>query len=214
MHLRHVVLIMSNAKRIRGSSLAGGRQAGFSLIEVLISMMIVAIGLLGLAGLQARAMNAEFESYQRSQAVMLANDMVERIRMSRTSYGTFKNVSTAATGAGYLGSAGADSYTVNCASPDAADVALCEWDSLLKGSAETTGGSKIGAMIGARGCITYDVASELAGIADSGVFTISVVWQGTQDTVASTGNLCATGLYGNEARRRVISQSIRLARLS
>lgn len=214
MRLQHRVLIMRSVKRTSGPRPACREQGGFSLIEVLISMMIVAIGLLGLAGLQARAMNAEFESYQRSQAVLLANDMVERIRMSRTSYGTFKNVSTAATGAGYLGTVGADSYTVNCGSTDAADVALCEWDSLLKGTAETTAGARVGAMIGARGCITYDVSSELAGIADSGVFTISVVWQGTQDTVASTGNLCATGLYGNEARRRVISQSIRLARLS
>jgi type IV pilus assembly protein PilV len=189
-------------------------QAGFSLIEVLISMMIVAIGLLGLAGLQARAMNAEFESYQRSQAVLLANDMVERMRMSRTSYGKFKNVSTATTGSGYLGTAGANSYTVDCASTDAGDVALCEWDSLLTGTAETTGGSKVGAMIGARGCITYDSTSEIAGVADSGVFAVTVVWQGTQDTVASTSNLCATGLYGGEARRRVVTMSIRLARLS
>lgn len=189
-------------------------QAGFSLIEVLISMMIVAIGLLGLAGLQARAMNAEFESYQRGQAVLLANDMVERMRMSRTSYGKFKNVSSATTGGGYVGTAGADSYTVNCASTDAGDVALCEWDSLLSGTAETTGGSKVGAMIGARGCVTYDSATELAGIVDSGVFTVTVVWQGTQDTVASTSNLCATGLYGGEARRRVVTMSIRLARLS
>ncbi len=184
------------------------------MIEVLISIVIVAIGLLGLAGLQARAINAEFESYQRGQAILLANDMVERIRMSRTSYGKFKNVSDAGTGNGYLGTAGANSYAVSCASTDAADVALCEWDSLLRGTAETTAGNNVGAMIGARGCITYDVASEVSGIADSGTFTVTVVWQGTQDTVAPAGNLCATGLYGNEARRRVVSMGIRLARLS
>jgi len=205
---------MKHMQRISSISPPCSVQAGFSLIEVLISMMIVAIGLLGLAGLQARAMNAEFESYQRGQAVLLANDMVERMRMSRTSYGKFKNVSTAASGSGYVGTAGADSYTVDCASADAGDVALCEWDSLLKGTAETTGGSKVGAMIGARGCITYDSATELAGIVDSGVFTVTVVWQGTQDTVASTSNLCATGLYGGEARRRVVTMAIRLARLS
>lgn len=167
-----------------------------------------------MAGLQARAMNAEFESYQRSQAVLLVNDMVERMRMSRTSIGKFKNVSTAATGAGYLGTAGDDNYTVDCAATDAGDVALCEWDSLLRGTAETTGGALVGAMIGARGCITYDPTTQVGGVADSGIFTVSVVWQGTQDTIATTGNLCATGLYGNEARRRVVSMAIRLARLS
>lgn len=213
MRLRQRVLIMKRMNRIP-LDLVRKAQGGFSLIEVLISIVIVAIGLLGLAGLQARAMNAEFESYQRSQAVLLANDMIDRMRMSRTSYGTFKNVSNATTGAGYLGTAGASSYTVNCSSADAADVALCEWNSLLTGTAETSGGSKVGAMIGARGCITYDLATEVAGVADSGVFTVSVVWQGTQDTVASTSNLCATGLYGAETRRRVVSISFRLARLS
>jgi len=208
------MLTMKPDDRPTGSSSGSQAQAGFSLIEVLISMVIVAIGLLGLAGLQARAMNAEFESYQRSQAVLLANDMVERMRMSRTSYGKFKNVSSATTGSGYLGTTGVGSFAVDCASTDAGDISLCEWDSLLTGTAETTGGSKVGAMIGARGCVTYDAATEIAGVADSGVFTVSVAWQGTQDTVASTSNLCATGLYGAEARRRVISMSIRLARLS
>ncbi|PKO84907.1 MAG: type IV pilus modification protein PilV [Betaproteobacteria bacterium HGW-Betaproteobacteria-11] len=207
------MLIMNRIDQLHCGPSGNGGQKGFSLIEVLISIVIIAISLLGLAGLQARAMNSEFESYQRSQAVLLANDMVERMRMSRTSLGKFKNVSTAA-GGGYLGTAGNDSYVVDCASTDAGDVALCEWDSLLKGTAETTGGSKVGAMIGARGCITYDLATELGGIADSGVFTVTVAWQGTQATVGSTSNLCATGLYGNEASRRVVSMAIRLARLS
>jgi type IV pilus assembly protein PilV len=214
MHLQHHMLIMNADDRNPAAASSSHAQAGFSLIEVLISMVIVAIGLLGLAGLQARAMNAEFESYQRSQAVLLANDMVERMRMSRTSYGKFKNVSSATTGGGYLGTTGADSFAVDCVSTDAGDIALCEWSSLLTGTAETTGGSKVGAMIGARGCVTYDATTEIAGVADSGVFTVSVAWQGTQDTVASTSNLCATGLYGAEARRRVISMAIRLARLS
>ncbi|MCK9284995.1 MAG: type IV pilus modification protein PilV [Rhodocyclaceae bacterium] len=188
-------------------------QSGASLIEVLVSMLIVAVGVLGLAALQARAMNAEFESYQRSQAILLANDMVERLRMNRTAMGSFKNITDPATGVSYLGTAGDDSYVVDCTSTQAGKD-LCAWSLLLQGSAETnSGGSKIGAMAGARGCISYDPATEISGVVDSGLFTVSVVWQGTQETLASSTN-CANGLYGSEARRRVVSMSFRLGRLS
>jgi type IV pilus assembly protein PilV len=52
---------------------------GFSLIEVLITILIVGIALMGLAGLQARAITAEAESYSRGQALMLLNDMGQRL---------------------------------------------------------------------------------------------------------------------------------------
>ena len=53
---------------------------GFSMIEVLVALLIIVLELLGLAGLQVRMQQAEFESYQRAQAVILLQDMVERIR--------------------------------------------------------------------------------------------------------------------------------------
>lgn len=188
-------------------------QRGVVLIEALVSIIILAIGILGLAGLQARAMNAEFESYQRSQAIILANDMAERIRMDRANMSTFKNISNAANGTGYLGTTGADNYTPDCTSTTRSQVDLCAWSDLLSGTSETKGGANVGAMVGARGCIIYDATTELAGIADSGIFTVAVAWQGTQDTVAPSTH-CADNLYGTEAKRRVVSVKFRLAKLS
>lgn len=189
-------------------------QRGVSLIEVLISLVIIAIGILGLAGLQARATNAEFESYQRSQAIILANDMVERIRMNRVHKGEFKNVTDPLTGAGYLGTEGPDSHSINCSTPNnQAETDLCIWENLLQGSAEMLNANQVGAMIGARGCISYDAASEVPGAVDSGVFTVVVAWQGTVNTVAPSVN-CANGLYGPEAKRRAVSMSFRLAVLN
>lgn len=49
------------------------RQTGFSLLEVLVTVLILAFGLLGLAGLQARTMTTEMESYQRSVALVALN---------------------------------------------------------------------------------------------------------------------------------------------
>lgn len=190
------------------------RQGGVVLIEALVSIVILAVGLLGLAGLQARAMNAEFESYQRSQAILLANDMAERIRMNRANKGEFKTISNSANGSGYVGTGYTGSYASGCASTTRSIADLCAWDSLLKGTAETlSGGGNVGAMIGARGCVFYDATTELTGISDSGVFTVAVAWQGSQDTVAPTIN-CGNNLYGSETKRRVVSVKFRLAKLN
>jgi type IV pilus assembly protein PilV len=53
---------------------------GFSLIEVLVAMVILAVGLLGVAGLFANSLKSADNAYLHSQAVVLAYDMSDRIR--------------------------------------------------------------------------------------------------------------------------------------
>ena len=53
---------------------------GFTMIEVLITLVILSIGLLGLAALQANSMASNHNSYLRSQAIQLAYDMGDRMR--------------------------------------------------------------------------------------------------------------------------------------
>jgi len=60
------------------------RQRGATLIEVLVAMFILAIGLLGLAGLQAMSVQSNQGAYYRSQATILANDIADRMRANRT----------------------------------------------------------------------------------------------------------------------------------
>ena len=45
------------------------RQPGFTMIEVLVTMVILMIGLLGIAGLMAQGQRTSFEAYQRQQAL-------------------------------------------------------------------------------------------------------------------------------------------------
>lgn len=59
------------------------RQAGFTLLEILIALIILSIGLLGLAGLQANSLKNNNSAYQRTQASLLANEMLDRIRANR-----------------------------------------------------------------------------------------------------------------------------------
>ena len=56
------------------------KQRGVGLIEVLVSVLILGVGLLGLAGLQAQSLRFNNEAYFRTQATLLAMDMADRLR--------------------------------------------------------------------------------------------------------------------------------------
>ncbi|TGG91085.1 type IV pilus modification protein PilV [Natronospirillum operosum] len=62
---------------------AAERQRGVSLIEVLVAVVILAVGLLGLAALLGNAMQSNQHAQGRTQAVFLASDMMERLRANR-----------------------------------------------------------------------------------------------------------------------------------
>ena len=55
-------------------------QRGFSLIEVLVAVLVLAIGLLGLAGLQTRGLKASQSSYERSVATVYAYSILDAMR--------------------------------------------------------------------------------------------------------------------------------------
>jgi type IV pilus assembly protein PilV len=73
---------------------------GFTLVEVLIALVVLSIGMLGIAALYVESLRANRTSLVRTQAVSLAADLADRIRANRTpadAYtGTGKN--TLATG--------------------------------------------------------------------------------------------------------------------
>lgn len=77
------------------------RQAGYGLIEVLVAVLVLAVGLLGLAGLQTQSLRFNNEAYFRTQATMLAMDMADRLRSNlktaRTSPGSYTFTKTEST---------------------------------------------------------------------------------------------------------------------
>jgi len=195
--------------------------AGYSMIEVLVSLVILLLGLLGLIGLQAKAHNAEIESYQRAQAIVLLQDMFDRMNANRNDAYNLAYSDAVVGGGGAL---------TNCAGKTGAAFDLCEWDNLLKGATEVSasgsgtcssasGANCVGAMIGARGCIVYDATTELTdsagtGLPGTGVYTVSVAWQGFAPVASPPATLtCGSGAYGSESRRRIVSSTIRIAAL-
>jgi type IV pilus assembly protein PilV len=63
------------ADAMRNLPFSPSRQRGTSLVEVLVTVIVLAFGLLGIAALQAKAQVGNLEAYQRAQAVVLLQDM-------------------------------------------------------------------------------------------------------------------------------------------
>jgi type IV pilus assembly protein PilV len=59
------------------------RSSGFSMVEVLVSLVILSVALLGTAGLAAASLRSNNNSYYRSQATVLADDILDRMRANR-----------------------------------------------------------------------------------------------------------------------------------
>lgn len=189
---------MVNSPRQRRSA------AGATMIEVLVTMVIIAFGLLGMAGLQVRMQSSELESYQRSQALLLLNDMANRMATNRTAVlaGSYNIAAGAAVGAG-MSCPGAGATT---ATQD-----INEWCLALQGAAETAGGSKVGALVGGRGCVEPI----------SGNYMVTVAWQGlTPTTVPAASVDCGANAYDaasgpctGDLCRRTVTTLVRIATL-
>lgn len=91
-------------------------QAGATLIEVMVALLVLAIGLLGFAGMQTKGIVTGRQAYLHSTAAFLAEDMAERIRA---------NVKQAASYSMAFGDAGQDNHcdTANCT-----DAQMIAWD--------------------------------------------------------------------------------------
>lgn len=194
----------------------GRLQRGSSLIEVLVTLVILMLGLLGLVGLMVQSQRAQLESYQRMQALLLLDDMVNRLNTNHQVAACYV-VTTGTDGTPYLGTGSTLAPQCAAATASAEQRALAlqdlaEWHQLLLGSAEQIGAGAnkpaAGAMVGARGCIE---------LTPDGQYQISVVWQGRGATLAPAGVNCANGLYdsgGGDAQRRAVSAHVRIISLS
>ena len=66
------------------SGAAAQPQRGFSLVEVLIALIIMSVGMLGIAGLYVQSMQAGRTSIFRHHAITVAGDVADRIRANPT----------------------------------------------------------------------------------------------------------------------------------
>jgi type IV pilus assembly protein PilV len=132
---------------------------GFTLIEVLITVVVLAVGLLGLAGLQTTSLKHNQTAYFRSQATQMAYDMADRIRANHD------EAKKGGASAYVVGSATAHagcSTLVGCTATKMAENDLFEWLATLQ--AALPGGDAVGT-------VTYNAA----------LFSIQVQWDDNRD---------------------------------
>jgi len=191
-----------------------GRQSGFTLLEVLVALTILVFGLLGLIGMQAQSQIATFESYQRGQALILMQDMADRLATNRKAAGCYAITTSTSAGTPYLGTSATAATACaagvgTTATRATAQADLQAWNDALVGASELSGTDKVGGVLGARGCVTFN--------ATTNAYRVAVAWQGMAATVAPTAGdsaaTCGKDLYGAEAQRREVSVTIRIANL-
>lgn len=137
-----------------------GGQRGFTLIEILVTVFILAIGLLGLAGLILEGMRNNQGAYLRTQASILAYDMADRMRANKERASDYAGFSTDGATTTLPGCATEDT---GCTPAGQAQVDLVEWARQIQGV-----GSDMALLPGGVGSIQHDAATSR--------YTITVTW--------------------------------------
>ncbi len=141
------------------------RPYGFSLIEVLVSLLVLSIGLLGLAALQTTGLRFNSQSYQRTQAVLNAYDIIDRIRANPGGMtdGVYNDVNLSP--APFI----TDCAAINCSTTLMADYDIGQWKESL-GNLLPQGQGAI-----CRGALTLNpyACVENAGAT---LFTVGITW--------------------------------------
>jgi len=113
---------------------------GFTLIEVLVALLVLSIGLLGLAFLQGQGVKFNTDAYNRSQASLLAYDLMDRMRANRDAVGQDKydasnqTKATTAKERDCTGNASCNCYAKVCNVSSMAQFDLNEWYALQAAS--------------------------------------------------------------------------------
>jgi len=136
---------------------------GYSLLEVLIALVVLSIGLLGLAGLQHLSLQRNQSAYHRTVATLLAYDIADRMRANRVALSSYV-LSPPASSA----SAPQDCESAACTPAQLAAFDLSRWLSEM--------GARLPA---AKGEITQN----------GNEFTIKVLWDDTREGL--TGTTCS-----------------------
>lgn len=130
------------------------RQQGVGLIEVLVALLVMTIGILGMMGLQTRALKFSQSTLQASQALLLAYEMTDRIRANKGNAASYSVIY------GEAVSASNNCQSASCTPAQIALYDLAEWKTNLAESLPMGDGQIVRDTTGARPFFTISVRYE------------------------------------------------------
>lgn len=149
------------------SSRCGNPSSGFTIVEVLVALVVLAVGMLGIAGLYVITLRSGSGAIYRTQAIYLANDLADRIRANRSAGQAY--AAAAANNNCY----GAAAVTCNAAQLAAND--LLVWQTQVT-STLPSGASAVG-VVGAVSPFTYQIVVRWTDPGDPTVLSYTLSMQ-------------------------------------
>ncbi|WP_108653030.1 type IV pilus modification protein PilV [Dongshaea marina] len=173
------------------------KQQGISLIEVMITAVVISIALLGLAAMQGISKFSSFEAQQRTLALYTANDLVERVLINRSSWEAAQPTSSAV-GTGQTAIARPNCGQTTGLSTCATDALRVQFD-LFSWQESILGSSVSGAsgLLSPVGCV--DLQNQ--------TLTVVVSWLGRQQTSDAAATAFAQGCGTASSQRRQITMT-------
>ena len=170
-------------------------EQGVGLIEVLVTLLVFSIGILGMASTQLDAKRTSHEATQRTLATSLLRDIIERMRSNPNALSSYSVTELCDA----IVDTATDCRIATCSPAVLAKRDIYEWNELLRGGSQSAaaqgGTSYAGGLDHARACITVL----------SGQITVALAWRGFSPMQNSGGSSCGqtSGLYGpsHEMRR-------------
>lgn len=148
---------------------------GFSLVEALVALVVLSIGMLGIAALYVESLRAGRSALLRTQAVMLAADMADRIRVNTSVPASYvKTVDATGTPL-----AACDPGGTGCTPSQLAGNDIARWREIVDDRADNPSAGRL-ALPGGRGTIV------VVGSASPAQYTITVSWREPGQTADST----------------------------
>jgi len=187
----------------------GNRRArGFALIEVMVTVLVITFGLISLAGLQLATKSGGNTSYQRTLALTVANEMLERINLNASQASAYHTGLATGLGRASLGAIGKDcaSNVNSCTPAEMAAWDLWNWERRLDGAGILDAGNNdASGLLEALGCVVF--TADGAGSPNSGQVRVIVSWRSLTDTTdaATAANVtCGAVATGTDAGRQQV----------